>query len=902
MTTLPHFSLWVVFAGLRNGLGRCKGRVAAVLLPMAVACAIAAAQNTTISGTVYDPRGASGLPLPNVLVYASTTAVAAPSPGVQCLTIQAPGGNNVVAYTYTAADGTFTLTGIPENDSYTVVIQAGKWQRQFSEAVGAGPLTGLALNMPANHTQGNIPMIAIVTGRVDGVECVLRDMGIADTEFTDDTQTTNPGGYIHLYQGDGGPGAEISSSTPLESTLTSNSTLMSGYDMVMFACQGDQFLQVSAPLSNILNYANAGGRLFTTHYSYVYIDPNPPMDAQFAPVANWTTTEEQAIPAGVGTVRTNFSDGATLAQWLENSGAIVAGTPNQIDMSTLRTDVSGVIAPTQSWVTLNNGTYSGVTVSESPVMQMTFNAPVAAPAASQCGRVMYNDYHVIDVNVSAGTVFPSECPAETAMSAQEKMLEYALFDLSTFVQPVVVPTLSATFHPSPLVLKSGDAADQVTVNVTNTSATTEIDSATVLSFTPLPPQVTMTAMTDATGGWICTASTASCTRITGLGAGVTDPVTLTLSVAAYTTLPSYTGTLTATISSATFSTNPSFTDKIIYQQVPPMTWATPAPIVYGTPLSATQLDASSTVAGSFSYSPAAGTVLTAGQHTLTATFTPNDTVDYTTGTATVTLSVVPASPPITLTTSANPVFMTYPVSFTASLPAYASSDTGTVTFYDGTSQIGTASMSRGSATLTTSALPAGSQSITAVYSGDANYGSGTSNAVAENIQDFTLTFSGGVSSVNVAAGGQAVYTLVIAPLDGATLPAGVGLSAAGIPLGATVQFSLLTVSANSAATNVELELNMPGNGANEKLNGPFGGGLFPVALGLVLLPFSRRMRKLRSRLSRLSRLAVLLAALAALAAGLTNCGSNFTSQSFSFTVTAASGSLSHSVTAQVVVK
>ena len=263
---------------------------------------------------------------------------------------------------------------------------------------------------------------------------------------------------------------------------------------------------------------------------------------------------------------TNFSDGATLAQWLENSGAIVAGTPNQIDISTLRTDVSGVIAPTQSWVTLNNGTYSGVTVSDSPVMQMTFNAPVAAPAASQCGRVMFNDYHVIDINVSAGTVFPSECPAETAMSAQEKMLEYALFDLSTFVQPVVVPTLSATFNPSPLVVRSGDAADQVTVNVTNTSATTEIDSSTVLSFTPLPPQVTVTAMTDATGGWICTASTASCTRNTSLGAGVTDPVTLTLSVAAYTTLPSYTGTLTATVSSATFSTNPSFTDNVIYQQ------------------------------------------------------------------------------------------------------------------------------------------------------------------------------------------------------------------------------------------------------------------------------------------------------------------------------------------------
>ena len=101
-------------------------------------------------------------------------------------------------------DGTFTLGNIPENASYTIVIQAGKWRRQFpNEAVAAAPLTGLSLNMPADHTQGDIPMIAIVTGSVDGVECVLRDMGIVDTEFTDDNGTVNPGGHIHLYKGGG---------------------------------------------------------------------------------------------------------------------------------------------------------------------------------------------------------------------------------------------------------------------------------------------------------------------------------------------------------------------------------------------------------------------------------------------------------------------------------------------------------------------------------------------------------------------------------------------------------------------------------------------------------------------------------------------------------------------------
>ena len=51
--------------------------------------------------------------------------------------------------------------------------------------------------------------------------------------------------------------------------------------------------------------------------------------------------------------------------------------------------------------------------------------------------------------------------------------------------------------------------------------------------------------------------------------------------------------------------------------------------------------------------------------------------------------------------------------------------TGTVSFYDGTTLLGSAALSSGSADLATSALAVGSHSITAVYSGSADYaGSG----------------------------------------------------------------------------------------------------------------------------------------------------------------------------------
>ena len=121
------------FAVIHNRFRRCRYGIALLWL-LVLACGVAAAQTTTISGTVYDPRLAAGmpnpLPLPNVLVYASTTTVTPPTSGAQCVTYanSIPTGANIISYTYTAVDGTFTLQNIPENASVTVVIQAGKWR------------------------------------------------------------------------------------------------------------------------------------------------------------------------------------------------------------------------------------------------------------------------------------------------------------------------------------------------------------------------------------------------------------------------------------------------------------------------------------------------------------------------------------------------------------------------------------------------------------------------------------------------------------------------------------------------------------------------------------------------------------------------------------------------------
>ena len=81
---------------------------------------------------------------------------------------------------------------------------------------------------------------------------------------------------------------------------------------------------------------------------------------------------------------------------------------------------------------------------------------------------------------------------------------------------------------------------------------------------------------------------------------------------------------------------------ITSKQIPQIIWPTPAAIVSGTPLSATQLNAQSNVPGTFTYNPAAGAILAAGTQTLTASFTPTDSSTYSGVSASVNIVVTPA--------------------------------------------------------------------------------------------------------------------------------------------------------------------------------------------------------------------------------------------------------------------
>jgi hypothetical protein len=133
-----------------------------------------------------------------------------------------------------------------------------------------------------------------------------------------------------------------------------------------------------------------------------------------------------------------------------------------------------------------------------------------------------------------------------------------------------------------------------------------------------------------------------------LSATANVPGTFAYTPAAGTTLKAGKQTLSATFTptdTKTYSAATASVQLTVNQAAPTITWAAPAPIATGAALSATQLNATASVPGSFMYNPAVGAVLAAGTQQLTAVFSPTDTTDYSSATAHTSLVVGATSGP-----------------------------------------------------------------------------------------------------------------------------------------------------------------------------------------------------------------------------------------------------------------
>jgi uncharacterized repeat protein (TIGR01451 family) len=93
----------------------------------------------------------------------------------------------------------------------------------------------------------------------------------------------------------------------------------------------------------------------------------------------------------------------------------------------------------------------------------------------------------------------------------------------------------------------------------------------------------------------------------------------------------------------------------VTKATPSITWGNPADIIYGTALGAAQLNATADVAGTFSYTPASGTVLGAGDgQTISVSFTPTDSANYNGTSAHVSINVLSAVLSVSMTADRNP--------------------------------------------------------------------------------------------------------------------------------------------------------------------------------------------------------------------------------------------------------
>jgi hypothetical protein len=434
---------------------------------------------TTISGRVFDPAGK--VPLYNVLVYVPNAALGPISTGATCDRCDSPISGSPVAAALSGADGRFKIMNAPSGTNIPLVIQIGKWRRKIilptvtkcQDSAFTDPnLVRLPRNMAdraAGDAAGDVhmPRIALSTGHSDAFDCLLRKIGISDSEFTNDAGS----GRVHMYAGGAGMNSR-QGATRLASgatfagsyeTLFNNYSKMAGYDMLILQCEGAQLEDEKMPhLGNMLRYANGGGRVFADHLHSAWIRLGlPPWPA----TAGWIGVAEDLPDPVTGQIDTSFPKGAALADWLVATNA--TPTRGQISLRAGQHSVTTTNPPySQRWIYVpQNANDSAMRPS---TQYLTFNTPVEARAVNQCGRVVFTDIHVANVVLDGDgeaipamsdlstpeTPFPTGCKASLDLTPQEKALEFMFFDLSSCVQietgqPMVPPIPLPGTAPTP---------------------------------------------------------------------------------------------------------------------------------------------------------------------------------------------------------------------------------------------------------------------------------------------------------------------------------------------------------------------------------------------------------------------------------------------------------------------
>jgi hypothetical protein len=471
------------------------------------------AQDTAISGRVITPgrddaNTGNQVGVPNAAVYilankgfgdlpAITSGI--PAGGTSCDRCEDQELGPTLVQTITDATGAFTLQGhIPVGEDFTLVVKAGRFRRAVSyklEASDACQTKMLPTALPDNPTRlprsmmdgdgVNLPRIAVTTGEIDAMECVLEKMGIAHEEFG------NPGDgtaapRVHIYRGRDpqgkGDGASIDTATPLEDTLYGDAARLTSYDLVLADCEGaaadtttgrDQFAERDAYGATVADYVNRGGRMFVSHlrYSWLYqngmqaYDPANPNTTGLDAAATWDDTDHHLVSSGTGKISLTRPQASpriqNFADWMAKE-AVAAPPDYTFDILQPRSQATGLGTASEEFV-LTTSVTSDAAMMGDPVVttsdvtqQFSFNTPYGAPNESVCGRVAYSGFHV-SIGDTTNAIFPTVCTGD--LTKQEKVLLYMLFDLNACVGMTPPPPICTPETCDSLHLKCGFAGD-----------------------------------------------------------------------------------------------------------------------------------------------------------------------------------------------------------------------------------------------------------------------------------------------------------------------------------------------------------------------------------------------------------------------------------------------------------
>src|SRR5262249_4036693 len=243
------------------------------------------------------------------------------SAGVTCDRCGAVTSGSPLVTTLTEADGTFLLKDVPTGSNIPLVIQIGRWRRQVTlptvPACTNTPIIDVNLvRLPRNKSEGDIPLMAIATGNADPFECLLRKMGISDSEFT----APGGGGRIHYYVANGKP---MATPTPDGGDLWNDAGTLVQYHVVLLPSERGEDPKPSHGNQNLIADPSARARLVTTHYGYVWLSqplaPNPfPLTGDWRPDRNQTHNPPDPFTVNVDQ---SFPKGAAFASWLINVDA-----------------------------------------------------------------------------------------------------------------------------------------------------------------------------------------------------------------------------------------------------------------------------------------------------------------------------------------------------------------------------------------------------------------------------------------------------------------------------------------------------------------------------------------------------------------------------------------------------